>query len=114
MRAAHVVFLAACQRWEPRYGRHTKYKDAPHRIHYFTYLKYPPHQQRFIYTTNRVERFKCNSKKATHSPDTGPRSACTSFARIARGYIPTSIPVRVGGLKAKEARRAVEGVKEKS
>ncbi len=43
MRAAHVVFLAACQRWEPRYGRYTKYKDAPHRIHYFTYLKYPPH-----------------------------------------------------------------------
>ena len=40
--------------------------------------------------------------------------ACTSFARIARGYIPASIPARVGGLKAKEARRAVEGVKEKS
>ena len=85
MRAAHVVFLAACQRWEPRYGRYTKYKDAPHRIHYFTYLKYPPHLQRFIYTTNRVERFKCNSKKATHSPDAVQRSMRAPHLRASRG-----------------------------
>ena len=95
-RTAHVVFLAACQRWEARYGRYTKYKDAPHRIHYFTYLNYLPHQQRFIYATNRVERFNRNFKKATHGPDTGPRSACTSFAHVARGYIP--IPTLAVGL----------------
>ena len=110
MRAAHVVFLAACQRWEPRYGRYTKYEDAPHRIHYFTYLNYLPHQQRFIYATNRVERFNRNFKKATHGPDTGPRSACTSFAHAARGYIP--IPTLAVGLGLRKCEgRGKEGRK---
>ena len=109
-RTTRVVFLARLPALGgPLRALYTKYKDAPHRIHYFTYLNYLPHQQR-IYATNRVERFNRNFKKATHGPDTGPRSACTSFAHAARGYIP--IPTLAVGLGLRKCEgRGKEGRK---
>jgi putative transposase len=61
------AFLQVCQKWEKKYRLYRKYKDSPRLIYYFTYLKYSSYQQRYIHSTNWVERFNRNIKKATHS-----------------------------------------------
>lgn len=99
------AFLAACKKWEEKYKLHSKYKDNPRLIYYFTYLKYSEYQQRFIHTTNWVERFNRDIKKATRSKCQmpGPGEGVYLIGLVVREtkYLQRPISALVGGLRKK-------------
>lgn len=99
------AFLAVCQKWEKKYHLYSKYQDNPRLIYYFTYLKYREYQQRFIHTTNWVERFNRNIKKATRNKCQmpGPGEGIYLIGLLVREttYLQRPISALVGGLKKK-------------
>ena len=56
---------AFCDKWRPKYPQIDRFFDDGVREYYFTYIDFPVHLRRMIYTTNSIENLNRIIRKAT-------------------------------------------------